>query len=461
MQQKYFFTLNLILFSLIVILISGFLIFPVLSSDCGYYLSIAKEIYIGKIYFKEIASSYNPLAILLLGLPYLFSNHPPIQIFLLINLFFIIGTSFVIFKIISLKIQSNLEIIFYLLLFILGTINLEARSILLEPISVFFQITGFYFYLKSRNNSNFYQLFISGILISMSFLSKQYGLFILGAIGIDIILNRKRIFLKSTILMLGFLIPILIFYAYLSNYDVKLQEFVNYILGKGSKLDIGNRTGIYYNLRTFVICTTVFLIANSYVLIVPIFILKMKNIFKNENLIYILALLFSFLILTKASFYHYYQYILPYCIIVFAILDIHNKNKFTNFLKNISFFGSILFMGYTNLKPLIKNTKSEYEIQKQTAATINNFIPKKSKVFLNGISQEYYYLCDFNSMNLSKIGYSFPEYFFAETIVKNMDSGSYILISNNNIKVYSKFLNLYTLNKIKLNNKICFIMKKK
>lgn len=47
-----------------------FLVFPFVSYDSGYYLSMMREMYAGQLYFKEIASPYNPLAIVLMGLSF-------------------------------------------------------------------------------------------------------------------------------------------------------------------------------------------------------------------------------------------------------------------------------------------------------------------------------------------------------------------------------------------------------
>lgn len=66
------------------------------------------------------------------------------RINLIINLFFILGSTFMFYKIISKIKNSKIEILFNVLFFLLGTLNLETKSIILEPVSIFFQITCFY-----------------------------------------------------------------------------------------------------------------------------------------------------------------------------------------------------------------------------------------------------------------------------------------------------------------------------
>ncbi len=460
MQQKYYLVLCSILFFVTIIIVSFFLIYPVINSDSGFYLSVAKEVYNGKIYFKEIATNYNPLAILLIGSPFLFSNNPDIRINLIINLFFILGSTFIFFKIISKILNSKTEILFYSLFFLLGTINLESKGIILEPISVFFQISSFYLYIEFRRNLNLLYLFFSAIFVSLSFLSKQYGLFILAPILIDLLVNHEKIFKKILLFSIGVLVPIFIFYVYLSIQEVTLNQFIKHIFGVGTKLDLGSGTGLYYNLSIFAICFAVFTLANSYLLIVPFLILKInKNNFKS-SLIFILPLFFSLLVLVKASFYHYFQYIIPYTLIAFVYLDFNFCSKSIKLFKNILFGISICFIIYTNLKNLYK-FEENYKNQIETAFKINSFIPRNKKVFLHGISQEYYILCNFNSINSGNIGYGFPEYFFIKTIVNNTQKDSYIIVSDNLFENYSSFINQFTSREIVLNKKKYFILKKK
>ncbi len=460
MQQKYFLFLSLILFFVVVIIVSYLLIYPTINSDSGYYLSVAKEVYSGKIYFKEIATNYNPLAILLIGIPNLFINEPDIRINLIINLIFILGSTFMFYKIISKIKNSKIEILFYVLFFLLGTLNLEARSIILEPVSVFFQITSFYLYLEFKSNLNLFYLFISGIFVSLSFLSKQYGLFILAPILIDLIINQDKILKKIILFSFGIFVPIFVFFIYLSIQEVTLIQFIKHIFGVGTNLDIGSGTGLYYNLTVFSICFAVFSLANLYLLIVPFFIFKIKKNDIRFFLIFVLSFIFSLLVLAKASFYHYFQYIIPYSLIAYVYLELNYGSNFTKLLKNIFFTLSICFVSYTNLKNLNSSEKT-YKAQNETATQINIFIPKNKQVFLHGLSQEYYILCNFNSINSSKIGYGFPEYFFIKTIVKNTQKDSYIIVSDNLFKNYSGFINQFSVKKIILNKNNYFILKKK
>ena len=88
-------------------------------------------------------------------------------------------------------------------------------------------------------------------------------------------------------------------------------------------------------------------------------------------------------------------------------------------------------------------------------------IPRQSNVYLSRISPEYYYLLDYNSINLSEIGYTFPEYFKPETVLKNMSKGDYIVLTEDYYKKYKVFENQFNQKKIKFTNQDIYIFAKK
>ncbi len=47
-------------------------VYPLISADSGYYLANARDLYNGNKYFIDIATAYNPLSIIVIGLPFLF-----------------------------------------------------------------------------------------------------------------------------------------------------------------------------------------------------------------------------------------------------------------------------------------------------------------------------------------------------------------------------------------------------
>ena len=335
-------SLILVLF-VIVFLSVSYLSYPLVGPDSGYYLATAREFYSGKVYFIDIATAYNPLAIIILGLPYLFSSHPDPRFSLIINLFVIWISAFVLYAILQKITANKKENTFYALFFVLVSLLLDGSYLMLEPISVFFQLIGLLFYLENKESYQNKYLVFAGIAIALSFFSKQYGLFILAPIGLDILINKNLIAKKISLLAVGFIIPLSLFYYYLSYNGASFSEFINYILGSGIHLDTGNGTGLNYSFTTYLIGFGIFVLYNLYVLFLPILVLKNRKSIDYKNLLFILLLPFSILVLFSASYAHYFQYVLPYSLIAFAFLIATSKVQINKY-KDVIFLISILII---------------------------------------------------------------------------------------------------------------------
>lgn len=451
-------TTGILIFLAIVFLTISYLSYPLVGADSGFYLSQAREFYGGKTHFVDIASAYNPLAIVIFGLPYLFSDHPDPRFNLLINLFFIWASSYILFSILQKIKRAKIENVYYSLFFVLASLLLDGSHVLLEPISVFFQLTGFLFYLMYRDSEKSKFLFVTGFAIALSFLAKQYGLFLLAPIGIDILINRKGILKKSVIMAVGVLIPIVLFFLYLRNSGAGFTEFITYISGKGIHFDKGNGTGINYTLATYLIGFGVFILFNLYVLLIPMMVLKIRKNFDYKNLIYISALPFSFLILLAASYAHYFQYIVPYALISWVYLTSTTVSKSVK-LKEI-FFGISIVVMMAATAFSFSRKQSKIDLQIESVQKITAVVPKKAKVFLDGPSPSLYYLCDFQSINLKKIGFTFPGYFYPKTILQNMEPNSYLIVVKEAYPTYRKEVSNLPKTEITINNQLYYIIKK-
>ena len=107
---------NSLLTILILILLYVMFTNPFVSADSGYYLSIMREMHNGSIYFKDIASPYNPLAISLLSFPYYFTENTHFNYHLLINCMVILTSGYLLLLIIS-KLNKNKDLCIFLSLF--------------------------------------------------------------------------------------------------------------------------------------------------------------------------------------------------------------------------------------------------------------------------------------------------------------------------------------------------------
>ncbi len=449
--------LYVLLVALIVFLSIGYFMYPLLGPDSGFYLANAREMYSGKVYFLDIAIAYNPLAIAILGIPFLFSNHPDPRFSLLINMLFIWAAAFVFYAILQKIHTSKKDNLFYALFFVLGCLMLDGSQLMLEPISVFFQLSGLFLYLMNKESKKNSLLILAGFAFALSFLSKQYGLFVLAPIGIDIILNKGNIIKKIALLKIGFLIPIFLFYGYLCSHGVGLIDFLKHILGVGAKLEIGNGTGINYTLVTYVTGFAVFVVFNFYVLLLPnlFFKSRTKLIFKNTLALTILP--FSLLVLVSASYAHYFVYVLPYALLAFVYLN-HLKEQENRFA-SIAILISLLFITMVSVYSFNGKHHKMY-IQRTTYKTLSSAIPKNSKVYFDGVSPAFYYLCDFQSIQLNKLGYTFPGYFYQKTIVNAMVSNSYLVVSKEAFPSYRSLVIGFETKEININQQLFYIIKK-
>ena len=450
---------SLILVVIVIVFLSvSYLSYPLVGPDSGYYLATAREFYFGKVYFIDIATAYNPLAIIILGLPYLFSSHPDPRYSLTINLFVIWISAFVLYTILQ-KIKNNKkENTFYALFFVLVSLLLDGSYLMLEPISVFFQLLGLFLYLKNKDSNKYGYLFFAGAAFAFSFLSKQYGLFILAPIGIDILINKNQIAKKISLLAVGFIIPLSLFYFYLSCNGAHFSEFLNYILGSGIHLDKGNGTGINYNLLSYLIGFGVFAIYNLYVLFIPILVFKNRKSIDYKNLLFILLLPFSLLVLFSASYAHYFQYVLPYSLIAFAYLIATSKVQINKY-KEVVFLISILIMISISVMSFTRK-QEKIDLQVATLQQLSSVIPNKSEVYLDGISPAFYYLCDYKSIQLNTIGFTFPGYFFPKTIIQNMKKNSFLVVSKDAFFSYRSLVSSFSKKEITINEQTFFVIKK-
>ena len=451
-------TINAITISLGIlnlILICNYLIFPVLDVDTGYYLSMAREVYSGKIYFHEIAIPYNPLSILAMGIPFLFSTDPDYFWHLLINIIIMVYSSLIMYKILSYISKNACTNRFFSMFFLFLCLVLQGKYTLLEPLSVCFQLLAVLLFLKFKSNSKNSTLILVGLFIALAFLSKQYGLFIAIPIGLQLLFDKKRILKKILFLGIGVIIPLVVFYVYLFKYNVSLSLFLKYILGQGTEMDQGNGTSLTTSFFTYPMDFIYIMLFNLYVLIIPYLIFKYFKLLDSNKYLYFILFLTSLSVLYFANYWHYYQYIVPYAIILFVFLIQKTKIKVWSMVLPLVSICFLTFYALNNLNKLDDVEKTK----KQTEKVLTK-IPEGSEVFLSGPSQVLYYTCKFKSINLKTIGFTFPSYFYPKTITENLNAGAYLVISAKEAEVYKKMINNYQSDNIVLNGDEYLIIKK-
>lgn len=456
---KAIFFFSCLIFILIVYNLYFFIKYPYLGTDSGFYLSVARDVYQGDQYFTEIASSYNPLSIIIIGIPFLFYDDPDGRMFLLVNIIIMIISTKILYNIFKENFKNTKQInVLFSLIFFLGYLVFDGRYILLEPSSVMFQLLAFYLYLKSKTSQKLFFLFFVGFFISLSFYSKQFGLFLLIPIFMDILIYKNKWFKKLTVLAMGFILPILILFVYYANYGVSTEKYLLYIIGKGIEFDKGIGTGSTIGIFDLFISMIYFILFNLYLLLIPIAFFKLKEIKNKDSFIFIFSAISSLLVLYFASYFHYFLYILPFFIILTAYVFQHIKAQRHKIIFIVSLFisSSLLFV-YSFLSN--QTSFDKYNNQKETLVELQKSIPEKSKVYIVDPSKAYYFLGQFNSINSKKIGYCFPNYFYSKTICENLTKDSFLILSSEKLNDYKEYLKNYSLTEVIIENKKYIIIK--
>ncbi len=438
-------------------LIVNFMLFPIVSPDAGFYLSVAREFYQGKIFFVEIGSIYNPLAIVTVGLPFLFDQNPDVRYHIAVNLAIIVFTAYFFYQVLK-KIapQTHWNLLLANIFLLLMLFN-DGRYVILEPLSVMFQLLALLFYLNFEKSKLFLHLFFSGLWISLAFLSKQYGLFIAIPVGIALLQNAEPKIKQILSIGIGFLIPLVLLFLFIQTSSFSILDFVTSILGKGVHLDKGNGTGMELDIQSKMMFVLIFLATNLYVILIPLNVLKVK---KNPHYrMFLIALLSSFMVLFFAFYQHYFIYIIPYFLLVFGLQSAAIQTtsfQYKTLILLLISTGLILY----SVTASFNRKKEVYFAQVRYTKELNKVVPPQSNVYLDGVSPSYFYLAQYNSIHSKNVGYCFPGYLFASTIVANMKKGDYLITSKQNYASYSELISGFTTSKQVIENEELYIIKK-
>jgi hypothetical protein len=139
---------------------------------------------------------------------------------------------------------------------------------------------------------------------------------------------------------------------------------------------------------------------------------------------------------------HYYQYIFAY----FILLLVHCLT-FSNVKIPKTIFIIVLFFSLAKITfKLISEIRHQIEdsnIQQKNKLVLKDVIPEKSTVYLSGVSPAFYFLGHYKSINLKRIGFSFPGYFYPKSILNNLKSGDYLILTDLYLNDYKNYSHLF------------------
>lgn len=464
--QNYLFKLSLVLMGLIILAHLYFIFcYSTLSPDSGYYLKIASDLSSGLNFYGGINCSYTPLVLDFFSLPFYFDENVSVKVLYSIHVAQYLFIAIIFYKITAYFNNNSKARLFYTVLLISSLFIFEGIYILLEPLTLLFQLLAILFLMKSKENTKI--LVIVGILVFLSFYSKQYGAFIIPGILFFIYkstLNLRQVIYKLILFGTGFIIPIVILSTYFwLERGLGIQIFLNQLFGLNALVGDDVVTGSGYSFRGLHMSLEHYIKFLPFIFFFIVFIPKIKKIKISTNSFFVLILLLSSYSVLKFAYYpHYFQFIAPYTVLLFACIS----NEIIK--KNTLFFGALGIVFFvTNTKQTIKTYNKEKEesiSQNLNTKIIGQLLKENTKVYLQGISPAHYFLNKFDSPNPKKLGYKFPEEMSPNFIVENLPKNSYIIANKHfvsekggtKLKVYKKF----TIKTIDNKNKEVYLLRK-
>jgi len=383
--------------------------------DGGFYLAIARNLWEDGVNYYDFASSYNPLGIMLLGIPNLFFENP-IQLNYILYFFFIILDAILFYKICMLYRDNNIQSILFSSIFLLYTLILDGHLIILEPLQLFFIFLAIIQLHKKK--------YISlGILFFLAFLTKQYSLALALPIAFFIFQNNATILKKTfhlfLVISMAFITSTIFYFLFARQTD--FMYFINRLLGHVPQmtdlLSNQNGTGEGYSLSVFA-KTSLKVLIYCPLLFLPIFSIQRNK----SNAFLILSFLSFSSVLIFASYFHYFILLLPWSLILLHQNIEVEKLKY-RWALSIVILAPTLFM-------LAKTVRSKSIIatqEKEISFHLLSNIPKNSNVFIANSKMTQYALCDFNSIDNYKIGYTFPNVIKKDGVLGALKTGSYLI----------------------------------
>ena len=219
-------TQNLILFATLIVVIFVSVIegrYRIDPHHWGIMLSSAKDLVEGKLPYKEIYNIYGILTTVIHAIAYRYLGGNLVSIIQITAVFYVIGL-WILHKI-TFKTTKSIKLAWFVFII----------CILIHPVAIYpwsnyiafpFLMGGIYFLLLNKNKKN---LIISGILFSMAFLSREgvaipVVLIIITFSLVDYVLTKIKIinvFKQCLCIVVGLLIPILIFTSYLMKNELE------------------------------------------------------------------------------------------------------------------------------------------------------------------------------------------------------------------------------------------------
>jgi len=404
--------------------------YAIINSDSGTYLATAEQVAQGKVLYKNMYVGYTPIGIYFFALiKYMFGSQTTYLHYIYLVIAFIFLGGGIIYQLASAISGKKHVGLLAALVYLMLAYKYEGIYIVLEPFVIVFGLGALYCLYKSQRLRGLY--FVAGVLLSCSFLSKQYGMLLVIPMAYYVFFSEEYLKLMLGNMMLfalGLGTPLLIYFGiYESQYGISpwslIQAWTRYAHSYGER----SLTKMLLAAGRFTISSLPFILLLG---------LSIKKVLKRAYL-FLQSLLLAYGVLALSLYYqqyaHYFLLLIPLGVLiaVYSGQILWEEKRFRLLI--------LLLLGLNIGLLSVRNLGAFQEIwqaqltqarikQYQLAEEVNLYIPPHKQVLLlTYFHQRLNYLCHFPPLDALQTGYTFPDNFSQAQLDTLMAKADWVL----------------------------------
>ena len=387
-------SLVILLSSLSIACVFFILKFTWISADAPFYLAIARDLSEGQVMYKDFINVYTPLMMEINSLLYKVIVHPSYSVFILFQIGVILSQAVLFFLLIRNIVKLDLIVsLIVSCAFILAVLSSDGNYINLEVYSAFFVIAAFFFVLQDK------YYFISGVLLELSFLCKQYGVLNFIPFALFVLLHERltaqRIKKIAYLASGGLLVLFAFLFFYVVVQEVPFESLIAQLTGKGYAKMATNKEK---RLSSFLLGGKILFF------FLPVLILHfVKHRHLSKVLIFALTgIVVNLLPMMLQFMQHYFINTFPYLFLCIAYIlkDSASRTQF------VLIACAALVSGVLLIDRIFRYRGNKAK-QLAEASEVKKYLPPGSRVFIYGPLRHLYFLNNYHNPFAKTIGYNF------------------------------------------------------